>query len=250
MKPTVSGAADPSSTAPADNNAGRRRRQHRAPSPATAQEGALKIVPRHPGSSRPPDRAGRSGDFGLRDSLSTADRREREPESRGGAAVHPDGAEAELVKANRADAVEEDPVDYFPAPTLGSALPRFKGDSTQRLFSGRAYSLREKERKPAERSGHGKRNDVSAACGAGLGLGLWKGRCLQAELIHFHLQKRLKKRGAKMQAKADSTGTSEAALEEPEPAAEATEAGSVTQQDQALEEEMERLLEENEDLKV
>ncbi|CAI5683445.1 protein SOGA3 isoform X1 [Oreochromis niloticus] len=249
MKPTVSGAADPSSTAPADNNAGRRRRQHRAPSPATAQEGALKIVPRHPGSSRPPDRAGRSGDFGLRDSLSTADRREREPESRGGAAVHPDGAEAELVKANRADAVEEDPVDYFPAPTLGSALPRFKGDSTQRLFSGRAYSLREKERKPAERSGHGKRNDVSAACGAGLGLGLWKGRCLQAELIHFHLQKRLKKRGAKMQAKADSTGTSEAALEEPEPAAEATEAGSVTQQDQALEEEMERLLEENEDLK-
>lgn len=249
MKPTVSGAADPSSTAPADNNAGRRRRQHRAPSPATAQEGALKIVPRHPGSSRPPDRARRSGDLGLRDSLSTADRREREPESRGGAAVHPDGAEAELVRPNRADAVEEDPAD-FPVPTLGSTLTRFKGDSTQPLFSGRAYSLKEKERKPAERSGHGKRTDVSAACGAGLGLGLWKGRCLQAELIHFHLQKRLKRRGAEMQAKADSTGTSETAVEEPERAAEATEAGSVTQQDQALEEEMERLLEENEDLKV
>uniref|UniRef100_A0A3B4F4M2 Protein SOGA3-like n=1 Tax=Pundamilia nyererei TaxID=303518 RepID=A0A3B4F4M2_9CICH len=170
------------------------------------------------------------------------------PESRGGAAVHPDGAEAELVRPNRADAVEEDPAD-FPVPTLGSALPRFKGDSTQPLFSGRAYSLKEKERKPAERSGHGKRTDVSAACGAGLGLGLWKGRCLQAELIHFHLQKRLKRRGAKMQAKADSTGTSETAVEEPERAAEATEAGSVTQQDQALEEEMERLLEENEDLK-
>uniref|UniRef100_A0A3B4YS41 SOGA family member 3b n=1 Tax=Seriola lalandi dorsalis TaxID=1841481 RepID=A0A3B4YS41_SERLL len=44
-------------------------------------------------------------------------------------------------------------------------------------------------------------------------------------------------------------GTEEAAQGELEPAAEATEAGSVTQQDQALQDEMERLLEENEDLK-
>ena len=50
-----------------------------------------------------------------------------------------------------------------------------------------------------------------------------------------------------MQTKADSTGTVQAEQGEPEPAAEAA---SVTQQDQALEEEMESLLEENEDLKV
>lgn len=91
---------------------------------------------------------------------------------------------------------------------------------------------------------------MSVGCGAGLGLGLWRGGCLQAELIQFHLQKRLKRSGAKMQAKADNMGAEEAALGEPEPAAEATEAGSVTQQDQALEDEMERLIEENEDLKV
>lgn len=45
-------------------------------------------------------------------------------------------------------------------------------------------------------------------------------------------------------------GTEEAAAREPQPAAEATEAGSVTQQDQAFEDEVERLLDENEDLKV
>lgn len=54
----------------------------------------------------------------------------------------------------------------------------------------------------------------------------------------------------KMQTKAKNVGTEEAALGEQETPAEATEAGSVTQQDQALQEEMERLLEENEDLKV
>lgn len=46
------------------------------------------------------------------------------------------------------------------------------------------------------------------------------------------------------------TGEEEAAHGDAEPAAEASEAGTVTQQDQALEDEMDRLLEENEDLKV
>ncbi|XP_061602891.1 protein SOGA3-like isoform X1 [Cololabis saira] len=45
------------------------------------------------------------------------------------------------------------------------------------------------------------------------------------------------------------TKSEDMAMEVAEPAGEATEAGSVTQQDQALEDEMERLLEENEDLK-
>lgn len=255
MKPVVSGAADPStlSTASADNSAGRRRRrQHRDSSPAAAQEGPIKLAPSHPGRSRSPVCAGRSRNFGVRNSLRSADGREREPESRGGAAVHPDGAEADIVRPNRADAVEEDPADLS-APGRRSVLRTacVKGASTQRLLSGRGYFLKAKDKKPAEKGGHGDSSvGVSAGCRAGLGWGLWKGGCLQAELIHFHLQKRLKRRGAKMQTKADSTATSESALEEPEPAAEATEAGSVTQQDQALEEEMERLLEENEDLKV
>ncbi|XP_075904533.1 microtubule cross-linking factor 3-like isoform X2 [Nelusetta ayraudi] len=52
-----------------------------------------------------------------------------------------------------------------------------------------------------------------------------------------------------MQNEVDTMSAQEAAVGEPAPAAEAAEAGAVTQQDQALEDEIERLLEENEDLK-
>lgn len=262
MKPAASGAADPpsSSTSPADNNAGRRRRQHRAPSPARAQEGTSKRVPRHPARSRSPLVAGSSRNTGAKESPRPADGGEREPERRGGAAVHPDGAEADVVRPNRADAVGEDPTDSSaPASRSALRLPCFKGDSNRRLLPGRASSassVKAKEKKPGEEEeeeeeerGYRERSGVPVGCGAGLGLGLWRGGCLQAELIHFHLQKRLKRSGAKMQTKADNMDTEEAALGELEPAAEATEAGSVTQQDQALEDEMERLMEENEDLK-
>ncbi|XP_044024607.1 protein SOGA3-like isoform X3 [Siniperca chuatsi] len=254
MKPATSGAADPlsSSTSSADNSAGARR-QHRAPSPARAQEGATKRAPRHPGKSRSPLPAGRSRNTGVRESLRSADGREREPESRGGAAVHPDGAEAGVVRPNRADAVGEDPTDSSASARRSALrLQCIKSDSSQRLLSGRAspsFSVEEKREKPGEEGGRRERSGASVGCGAGLGLGLWRGGCLQAELIQFHLQRRLRRSGAKMQTKTDNAGAEEAALGEPEPAAEATEAGSVTQQDQAFEDEMERLLDENEDLK-
>ncbi|XP_040920209.1 protein SOGA3-like [Toxotes jaculatrix] len=254
VKPAASGAADPpsSSTSSGDNNAGRRRQQ-RAPSPARAQEGATKRAPRHPGRRRSPLKAGRSRNVGVKENPRSADGREREPESRGGAAVHPDGAEADRVRPNRADAVGEDPTDSSaPARRSTLRLPCLRGDSNQRLLPGRASTsdpVKVKEKKPGEEGSHRERSGVSAGCGPGLGLGLWRGGCLQAELIHFHLQKRLKRSGAKMQTKADNMGMEEAAQGELEPAAEATEAGSVTQHDQALQDEMERLLEENEDLK-
>uniref|UniRef100_A0A4W6ELC4 MTCL family member 3b n=1 Tax=Lates calcarifer TaxID=8187 RepID=A0A4W6ELC4_LATCA len=263
MKPAAGGAADPpsSSTSSADNNAGRRR-QHRAPSPARAQEGATKRAPRHPGRCRSPLAAGRSRNAGVKESLRSADGREREPESRDGAAVHADGAEADLVRPNRADAVGEEPTDSSTSARRSALrLPCLKGDSNQRSSSGRvsssssssssSFSGKTKEKKPGEQGSHRERGGGSVGCGgAGLGLGLWRGGCLQAELIHFHLQKRLKRSGARMQTKAvDDAGAEEAARGEMEPAAEATEAGSVTQQDQAFQDEMERLLEENEDLK-
>ncbi|XP_026175160.1 protein SOGA3-like [Mastacembelus armatus] len=254
MKPAASGATDPpsSSTSSADNSAGRRRRrQHRAPSPAGAQEGATKRAPRHQGKAKSPVSAGGSRNIGVKESPRSADGREREPESRGGTAVHPDGAEADVVGANRADAVADAQRTDSSAPAWRSALrlPWLKGDSTQRLLSARApcsFSGKEKEQKRGEEGDHRGRSGASVGCGAGLGLGLWRGGCLQAELIHFHLQKRLKRSGANMQTKADNVGAEEAAQAEPEPAAEA---GSVTQQEQALQDEMERLLEENEDLK-
>lgn len=256
MKPAAGGAADPpsSSTSSADNSALRRRRQYRAPSPARAQEAATKRASRHPGRSRSPLPAERSRNIRLTESLRSADGRERELESRGGAAVHPDGAEADQVRPNRADAVGEDPIDLSPSARRSALrLPCLKGDPSHRLLPGKAsssFSVEEKGKKPGEKGSRRERGGTTVGCGAGLGLGLWRGGCLQAELIQFHLQKRLKRGAAKMQTKVDNTGTEEAALGEPEPAAEMTEAGSVTQQDQAYEDEMERLLEENEDLKV
>lgn len=248
MKPAGSGAAAPplSSSSAADNSAGRR--QHRAPSPARAQEGAVKRAPRQPYRPKSPLSARRSKNIGVK--KRSADGREREPESRAGAAVLPDGAEADLVRSNRADAVGRHLVDSPSSRRSTLRLPCLQGDSNQRKTSS-AFSVKGKGRKPGEEGSRRERSGSSARCRVGLGLGLWRGGCLQAELIHFHLQKRLKKSGAKMQTKADNRGGEEAAHGEPEPAAEATEVGSVTQQqDQAYEDEMERLLEENEDLKV
>ncbi|CAJ1077171.1 protein SOGA3-like isoform X1 [Xyrichtys novacula] len=268
MNPTTSVAADPppppSSSSSSDKSPGRRRKrrqqqqQHRAPSPATAQARANNRAQRQPGRSlSPPLTAGRSVNPGEKEPLRSADGREREPESRGGAAVHPDGAEAGGVGgANRADAVEEDPIN-LPEPARRSTLrlPCCKADSTRRFPPERASSspspvAEVRGRKAGEDS---KRGGVSVGCGPGLGLGLCRGGCFQAELIQYHLQKTLKRRRARMQTKTDNMGTEEAAVGEQEPAAEATEAGSVTQQDQgedqAFEDEMERLIDENEDLK-
>ncbi|XP_041660681.1 protein SOGA3-like [Cheilinus undulatus] len=260
MKPATSVAADsPSpSTFTADNSAGRRkRRQHRAPSPATAQERATKRAQRHRGRSASPLSKGRSRHTRFKETQWSADGREREPESHGGAAVQPDGAEAGVVGANRADAVEEDPINTStPARRSTLRLPCIKSDSSQRYLPDKASlsstsPAEERRRRAGEESGRG---GVSLGCSPGLSLGLWRAGCLQAELIQFHLHKRLKRRGTKMQTKTENTGTEEAAVGETEPAGEATEAGSVTQQDQdqdqAYEDEMERLLEENEDLKL
>uniref|UniRef100_A0A672GYZ5 SOGA family member 3b n=2 Tax=Salarias fasciatus TaxID=181472 RepID=A0A672GYZ5_SALFA len=229
MNAAAGGAADPSSpsASAADSSAWRKRRRRRQH--GSSQEGTHSLPPRHPGrcgSSLPPGRS--------RSSLSSADGREREPESRGGAAVPPDGAEAAAVAPNRADAAERDPAD-LPAPARRTALrlPCLKGVSSRRPLPGGSSEGRAKE------GGRGRR--VTAGCGAGLGAGFWRGGCLQAELIHYHLHKRLRRR---MQTKAEDAmqGGSETAAEAPE-------AGSVTQQDEAYDEEMERLLEENEDLK-
>uniref|UniRef100_A0A668ARM6 MTCL family member 3b n=1 Tax=Myripristis murdjan TaxID=586833 RepID=A0A668ARM6_9TELE len=256
MSPAASGAADPpaaasSSSSAADNSTGRR--QHRAPSPATAQDGASKRAAKLSTRSKSRLSAGGNRGKGVNGSLRTAGGREREPESRDVAAVHPDGAETDPVRPNRADAVGEDQGRHHPparSPLRRSALrlPCLKGGSSDRASS--VASVKEKAKKhEGEEGSRRQSSSVSVGCGPGLGLGLWSGGCLQTELIHFHLQKRLKRSSAKMQAKAAGSDAGEAAPAEPEPATEATEAGSMTQQDQALHDEMERLLEENEDLK-
>uniref|UniRef100_A0A673CHA2 SOGA family member 3b n=1 Tax=Sphaeramia orbicularis TaxID=375764 RepID=A0A673CHA2_9TELE len=162
----------------------------------------------------------------------------RAPSAQEGANKRPIGLRGRSRSSPAAD--REEPIDS------GSALrlPCLKSERSARPWSSPA-SVKETRRNPGGEGIHRGRVGVSVGCGPGL----WRGGCLQAELIHFHLQKRLKRRSAKMQTKTDSRTTEEAAQAEPEPAAEAPEAGSVTQQDEAFDDEMERLLEENEDLK-
>ncbi|KAM3602791.1 uncharacterized protein V6R79_010769 [Siganus canaliculatus] len=244
-KAAVSGdETPPSSTTPTSDNSGVRRKHHRTHLPARAHEGTSKLFQRDWNRSRSHLPAGNK----LRGSLRSADGREREPESRGGAAVHPDGAEADLVGTNRADAVGAHPTDSnVPSRQSTPRLPSLTRDPSQPLFTAAASSSFSGEVEEERRRGDGGCSQRKSS--GGLRLGLCRGGCLQAELIHFHRQRRLKRSGAKMQTKVDPTGAEEAALEEMEPAAEAPEAGSVTQQDQAYDDEMERLLEENEDLK-
>ncbi|KAL0157748.1 hypothetical protein M9458_045824, partial [Cirrhinus mrigala] len=87
---------------------------------------------------------------------------------------------------------------------------------------------------------------VEAAAGGeyvGCGPAFWGGGCLQSELIQYHINKRLKKSG-RMQRKASGET-------QPGPAAQATSGADepVTQQNEALQDEIQRLEDENEDLR-
>lgn len=79
----------------------------------------------------------------------------------------------------------------------------------------------------------------------GCGPGFWKEGCLQTELIQFHLNKSLGKKGTKMQAKSASPPASEPELS-PEPDS----PQRAPHPDHRLQEELERLEDENDDLKV
>ncbi|XP_072316086.1 microtubule cross-linking factor 3-like isoform X5 [Eucyclogobius newberryi] len=88
-------------------------------------------------------------------------------------------------------------------------------------------------------------NKKSSKGTVGCGPGFWKEGCLQTELIQFHLNKSLGKKGTKMQAKSASPPASEPELS-PEPDSPPR---AVPQSDPGLQDELERLEDENEDLK-
>lgn len=258
MNSAASGAAD-FPPAASDNSAGRR--QQRAPAPGRIRDGASKPAPKS--STRPKSTVSKGGKKtkGVNDGFKTTEVSEGEIERCDVAAVHPDGAETD---ANRADAARrEDDTDRFDPPTDSPSrrsplrLSCLRGKSSSKrlvsdhpdnssagLLKGKA-GKRGGEELTAEADCRRKRSGEYVGCGPGLGF--WTGGCLQTELIQFHLHKRLKRNASKMHPKTASAPETEA---ETEPATEATEAGSVTQQDQALQDEMERLMDENDDLKV
>lgn len=105
-----------------------------------------------------------AGTVGVNETWTSADGREREPESRGGAAVPPDGAEADVVRPDRADAAGEDrthssktgsPHRFVPAlhqtrgPSRALVVPHYHHHHRRRRSIVRLFPRRSPEKKTA-----------------------------------------------------------------------------------------------------
>uniref|UniRef100_A0A4W5P749 MTCL family member 3b n=1 Tax=Hucho hucho TaxID=62062 RepID=A0A4W5P749_9TELE len=194
-------------------------RQHRAPSPTKIRECASKPAPKSSSRSKNIVSKGGSRNKVVNERLRTPVVSEKEIEKCDVEAFHPDGAETDAVNYSQ---------------TRRSSL---------------RLSSKKRGGEAVTASAGCRRNRSGEYVGCVPGLGLWSGGCLQTELIHFHLHKKLKRSGSKMHTKAERAPGAEASAET-EPATEAIEAEPVTQQDEVLEDELERLVDENEDLKT
>lgn len=165
------------------------------------------------------------------------------PVSKGAAAVQVAGAESPILSRAAPDRGGTQTSDD--STRLGSDVPSSCRADPNRVVSDQPSSskspkLRSKNQKGGDASATNKKSSKSTV---GCGPGFWKEGCLQSELIQFHLNKRLGKKGTKMQAKPASPPSLELSPEaEPSQLA--------PQQDQTLLEEVERLEDENDDLKV
>lgn len=226
----------------ADNSS---RKQERSSSPAGLKDGASKAPQRSGNSSKlVTSKQGGGGGGGGRNSRGhypvSAAGRERQaggaPVARGAAAVQAAGAESPTLLRSAS-------ADRGGAQTPDSAEPsRVVSDQP---CASKSPKLRSKNPRGGEVSAATSGSKKSSKSTVGCGPGFWKEGCLQSELIQFHLNKSLGKKGAKMQMKSASPPASEAELspepDSPQPA---------LQPGQRLQDEMERLEDENEDLKV
>lgn len=225
-----------------------------------------KSAPKSSGSSKNIVSKGGSRNKVVNDGLRTAVVREKEIEKCDVEAFHSDGTEPDAVNCNakKADASRgEGTEEIFHQPidsqTRRSSLRLscLKGESSQHIGSYRpdgSSTAGSEKGKAKKRGGEAvtasagnRRNRSGEYVGCVPGLGLWSGGCLQTELIHFHLHKKLKRSISKMHTADSAEAGPEAA---PEPSTGTIEAEFVTQQDEGLEDELERLVDENEDLKV
>lgn len=99
------------------------------------------------------------------------------------AAVHPDGAEADLIRARRADAVRRNP-SFSPTP---APLPEHPSSIQHLSASSAVHRLRE-----APKRGGGGRRERTCVRGRRAGLGLWRRRMLTrwAHLLSPGLKRR------------------------------------------------------------
>ncbi|KAI3360405.1 hypothetical protein L3Q82_002320 [Scortum barcoo] len=230
------------------DNSGRKQQQ-RSSSPAGLKDGGSKAAQKGSNTSKPilskQGGGGGGGGGGGRSSrghspVSTG--RERQagcaPASRGAAAVQAAGAESPTLSRPAAATPEDSPRLAADAPSPSRADPsRVVSDQP---CASKSPKLRSKNPRGGEAGGK-KSSKGTVGCGPGF----WKEGCLQSELIQFHLNKSLGKKGTKMQAKSASPPASEPELS-PEPDTPQPD----PKPDLRLQEEIEKLEDENEELKT
>lgn len=210
------------------------RKQQRSSSPAGVKESGSKAAQKGSNASKPvASKQGAGGGRNSRGHSPVSTGRERQaggaPAGRGAAAVQAAGAES---------------------PTLGRAADRGgvqTPEDSPRVVSdqpcaSKSPKLKSKNQRGGETSG--KKSSKSAV---GCGPGFWKEGCLQSELIQFHLNKSLGKKGAKMQVKSASPSASEPELS---PERDSPQSQAPPEPDHFLQEEIEKLEDENDFLKV
>uniref|UniRef100_A0A668UBE6 SOGA coiled-coil domain-containing protein n=1 Tax=Oreochromis aureus TaxID=47969 RepID=A0A668UBE6_OREAU len=210
-----------------DNSSRKQQQQQRSSSPAGLKDAASKTTQK-----------GRSS----RGHSPVSTGRERQaggaPATRGAAAVQPAGAEnpTQSRPAAAADRGAVQPAEDASSPS--------RADQNRVVSDQPCASKSPKLRSKNPRGGEATSSKKSSKGTVGCGPGFWKEGCLQSELIQFHLNKSLGKKGSKMQAKSASPPGSE-----PELSPERDSSQVAAQPDQKLQEELERLEDENEDLK-
>lgn len=238
------------------------RKQQRSSSPAGLKDSGSKATQKGSSSSKPitsKQGGGGGGGGGGRSSrghspVSTG--RERQaggaPATRGAAAVQASGAESPILSRPAAAAADRGGVQ---TPEDSSRLAA-DASSPSRADQNRVVSdqpcaskspkLRSKNPRGGEAAAATSGSKKSSKSTVGCGPGFWKEGCLQSELIQFHLNKSLGKKGTKMQTKSASPPASEPELS-PEP--DSPKPAPLPDQSR-LQEEIEKLEDENEDLKV
>ncbi|KAF7655400.1 hypothetical protein LDENG_00056780 [Lucifuga dentata] len=241
------------------DNSSRKQPQHqqRSSSPAGLKDSGSKAAQKGTNSSKPntsKQGGGGGGSGGGRSSRGhspVSAGRERQagaaPAFRGAAAVQPAGAESPTLSRPAADRGGAQTSDDSPRLVADASSPSRADPNrvvSDQPCSSKSPKLRSKNPRGGEAAATTSANKKSSKSTVGCGPGFWKEGCLQSELIQFHLNKSLGKKGTKMQVKSASPPASEPELS-PEPGS----PRPAPQMDQKLQEELEKLEDENEDLK-
>lgn len=228
------------------------RKQQRSSSPAGLKDSGSKAAQKGSNSSKPisSKQGGGGGGRNSRGHSPVSTGRERQaggaPVVRGAAAVQATGAESPtLSRPAAADRSGIQTSEDSPRPASDASRADPSRVVSDQPCASKSPKLRSKNPRGGDTSAANNGSKKTSKSTVGCGPGFWKEGCLQSELIQFHLNKSLGKKGTKMQTKSASSSASE-----PEVSPERDSPQPTPQPDQKLQEEIEKLEDENDDLKV